>query len=348
MISDATKPEAVHHVLEAASAFQAALVTWFRQVGRTYPWRETQDPYAILVSEMMLQQTQIATVLDRGYYERWLEAFPTVEALAKAPEDAVLKAWEGLGYYRRARSLHQLAIVVCAEHDGRLPETLEGMLALPGVGRYTAGAVLSFAHDLSVPLVDGNVHRVFARLFDFRQEVDRPAGQKQLWAWAEALVPKDGARAYNSGLMELGQTICAQKQPDCPACPVRDFCQTRDPVALPVKTKRKATEFVEEHVWWCLREGKLRLVQETGKRRKGLWKLPECGEADSRGSLLYKAKYSITHYRVTLHVHACEETLTEGQWHPLASIPALAMPAPYRKAVQQLLAESKEFKLTHT
>jgi len=161
----------------------------------------------------MLQQTQIATVLGRGYYTRWMELFPDVQALAAATEAEILKAWEGLGYYNRARNLQRAAQVVVTAHSGKFPDTLEAVAALPGVGRYTAGAVLSFACNKPAPIVDGNVARVLARLFQFRQVINTPSGQRTLWLWAAALLDVKQPRLYNSALMELGQHVCTARQP---------------------------------------------------------------------------------------------------------------------------------------
>ncbi len=337
------KPIAKDLPTTSLKSFQTALITWFDREGRTYPWRETTDPYAILVSEIMLQQTQIATVLERGYYERWMQQFPDIPTLAAASEEAILKAWEGLGYYRRARNLRKLAQEVQEHHGGVMPETLEAILALPGIGPYTAGAIYSFAYDRPAPLVDGNVARVFARLFDYAKEVDGREGQKQLWDWAAALISNKRARAYNSALMELGQRICAQATPDCLKCPVSAFCQTRNPQALPNKTPRRATIFQDEHVLFDIRDGQLRVTQEGGSRRRGLWKLPECDPGShSSLTLIYKAKYSITHHRVTLHVYQSAVALPEeGEvvWQDLDEVSALAMASPYRKAVEAILTD---------
>ncbi len=172
-----SKPESLPGAFDPsveAADFARSLIDWFRREGRDYPWRRTRDPYAILVSEIMLQQTQIATVLGRGYYDRWFGTFPDVGSLAAAPEDALLKAWEGLGYYNRVRNLQRAARAVIDDHGGRFPDTVEGLLTLPGVGRYTAGAVASFAFDLPAPLVDGNVARVFSRLGDLRDPGNVP------------------------------------------------------------------------------------------------------------------------------------------------------------------------------
>ncbi len=338
----AQKPVAKTDPSNATVDFQQAIVRWFEKTGRSYPWRETTDPYAILVSEIMLQQTQIGTVLDRQYYQRWLAQFPDVATLAQAEEDAVLKAWEGLGYYRRARNLQKLAKEVVANHDGKMPTQTAGLLALPGIGRYTAGAVSSFAYNLSAPIVDGNVARVFARLFDYQTEIDSTAGQKQLWAWAENLVSSTNPRAYNSGLMELGQQVCTQKNPTCTECPVNMFCQTTKPDGLPNKTQRRATIVQDEHVLFARRDGMLLLAQEQGKRRQGLWKLPERSLTELEGgaaNLVYKAKYAITHYRVTLHAYSGEDEALDGEtWQAITEVSTLAMPAPYRKAVDHLLA----------
>ena len=337
-----TKPLAQAPPLDDPEAFQTALLNWFRNEGKSYPWRDTTDPYAIVVSELMLQQTQIATVLERDYYGRWMLQFPDIATLAAASEDSVLKAWEGLGYYRRARNLQKLAQVVSTEHGEKFPDTLEGVLALPGVGPYTAGAVLSFAYNKPTPLVDGNVYRVFARLFDSHEVVDSTAGQKQMWAWAEALVSPKHARLYNSALMELGQTICRPKHAECEACPVSAFCQTRSPETLPKKTPRRKTVFQDEHVLFQLSNDRLLLTQEQGNRRQGLWKLPPRPEDQlEKLPLIYKAKYSITHHRVTLHVYESHELSVEDcEWQLSRDVQELAMPSPYRKAVDQLLQGS--------
>ncbi|MEZ5325280.1 MAG: A/G-specific adenine glycosylase [Verrucomicrobiales bacterium] len=334
-----SKPAQTRTLPKAKRAFQNAIIAWFSEHAEDYPWRRTHDPYAVLVSELMLQQTQVATVLGRRYFERWLEQFPDVNALADASEDEVLKAWEGLGYYRRARNLQKAARVVVDQFDGRFPEKLADILALPGVGRYTAGAIVSFAFDQSAAIVDANVARVLARLFDYEGAVDLPAGQQQVWAWAEELVPGDGVRVYNSGLMELGQKICTVRQPNCRECPVSAFCATRVPEQLPVKKPRTSTVFVDEHVVFSRDEdGGILLEQETGKRREGLWKLPEASDPPT-GKIVLKMQYSITHYRVTLIVHeVCDAKSRSGRRFSAAALEAIAMPSPYRKALVALLA----------
>ncbi len=322
--------------------FRAELIAWFRREGRDYPWRRTHDPYAVLVSEVMLQQTQITTVLGRGYYARWMEQFPDVQTLAAAREEEILKAWEGLGYYTRARNLQRAARAVVERHGGAFPDTLEAVRSLPGVGRYTAGAVLSFAFNKAAPVVDGNVARVLARLFHFTEPVNAPAGQRTLWALAEHMLDAKHPRDYNSALMELGQRLCTPRRPNCEDCPVRAHCASAGPGAerLPVKQAARATVFMNEHVLWCLRRGRLLMVQETGPRRRGLWRLPLRSPEESASlPLKHRAPYSITHHRVMLHVHEAPHAAPhDGEiWQPLAALASLAMPGPVRRVVELLL-----------
>lgn len=329
--------------LQHPAAFARALARWFVSAGRDYPWRRTTDPYAVLVSEVMLQQTQIATVLDRGYYSRWLRQFPDFATLAAADEPMVLKAWEGLGYYRRARNLHRLAQTIVREHRGIFPRDIAASRALPGIGDYTAGAVASFAFDDKQPVVDGNVARVLARIFDDATPVDSTEGRKRLWFRAKALVDVSAsARIHNSALMELGQTICTPTRPDCRACPVRTFCAAEDPASLPVKSKRIPVTRIVERVFFKRTRDGILLEQETGARRTGLWKLPALPDLKRLPKTLHTAAYTITRYRVTLHVHAAPppRSTTPTLQHsvfPLPDLAALPMPSPYRKALEALL-----------
>ena len=196
-----------HPLMDESKPFRRLLTNWFSENAKDYPWRSTSNPYEILVSEIMLQQTQVVTVLDRGFYRRWLEVFPDFKQLADAEESEVLRMWEGLGYYSRARNLHRLAKIVVYELENHFPKDVEQIEALPGIGKYTAGAIASFAFDSPVPAVDANIARVLARLFDFQERIDTSVGQKQIWEWAADLVPSSGGRIWNSALMELGQTL---------------------------------------------------------------------------------------------------------------------------------------------
>lgn len=207
--------------LTRAPQFSRALRDWFRRNGRALPWRATRDPYRVLVSEAMLQQTQVSRVLD--YYERFLERFPTLDALAKASPGRVRESWEGLGYYARARNLHAVSRQV-----DELPRDTEALRALPGIGRYTAGAVASFAYEQREALIDTNVARVLKRVFAPRADVRTSHGRKKLWAIAEAILPRSGKAtwSHNQALMELGALVCTARVARCGQCPVRKHCRT--------------------------------------------------------------------------------------------------------------------------
>jgi A/G-specific adenine glycosylase len=208
----------------AILAFRRQVLRWFRRQGRDLPWRRTRDPYAILVSEFMLQQTQVSRVTE--YYPRFLERYPTVHALAGAAPDQVRDVWQGLGYYRRAANLHRLAQVVVEEHAGQIPREPDTLIKLPGVGRYPAGAVATFAFERSTPAVDTNVSRVIRRAF--HPGAKGSAGDKRVWATGAALVPRAGnaAWSFNQGIMELGALVCTARVAHCLICPVRAVCKT--------------------------------------------------------------------------------------------------------------------------
>ncbi len=285
----------------------------------------------------MLQQTQVATVIP--YYERWLTDFPDFAALAEAEESDVLSVWQGLGYYSRARNLHRAARQILAQHGGKMPRDPALIRALPGVGRYTAGAVASFAFDLPEPLVDANVARVLARLLDLHAPVDSPAGQHALWAAAIALVPKKDARTFNSALMELGALLCTPRAPQCPACPIRLHCKARaagTAEALPNKKPRRKTIALSEPAAWVVKRTRILLEQQTGPRWRGLWKLPALAAMPDIEPLL-TLDYPFTHHRITLSIFARPQpaALLENQaWHPFEQLPALA--APHKRAIEQL------------
>ncbi len=329
--------------------FASALERWFARHRKDYPWRQTRDPYAILVAEVMLQQTQIATVLDRGFYARWLARFPDFATLAGAGEEDVLRTWEGLGYYRRARNLQKLAQVIVAEHGGEMPRDPVQILALPGIGPYTAGAVASFAFELPEPIVDGNVARVLSRVFNDATPVDSTEGQRLLWQRATVLV-RAAARPgdFNSALMELGQTHCRVGLPECARCPVSGFCRATEPASLPVKGRRTAITEVTERVYFLRQNRSVLLEQEMGKRRTGLWKLPVLPEdLNKLPPVLHKMTYGITRYRVTLWIHAApaaQSLLAAHRFVTETELPGLPMPAPYRKALNIVMGQG-EFRL---
>jgi A/G-specific adenine glycosylase len=323
---------------------RAALTGWYAGAALDYPWRGTQDPYAVLVSEVMLQQTRVATVLGKGYFVRWMAEFPTVAALAAADEDKVLRCWEGLGYYTRARNLQKTARAIVERHGGQFPGDPGEVGALPGIGRYTAGAVLSFALGQAAALVDGNVARVLARLFAWDGEVNVPAGQRVLWAWAERLVDPGKPREWNGGLMELGQRVCTPRRPRCDACPLRGFCLSAGPGAEVRPRRRSAPGMkqVTEHAIFACRNGQLLLTRETGTRRRGLWRLPlreECAVTDPPLPLLMRALHAVTCHRITYCVYGhSEATAGEGEeWIPLGRVGELPMSGPVRRVVNELL-----------
>jgi A/G-specific adenine glycosylase len=315
-----------------SSELAERLLAWYARHQRVLPWRGTADPYRIWVSEIMLQQTQVETV--RPYYARWLALFPTVEALAAAPQQAVLAAWEGLGYYSRARNLHRAAQVLAAEHGGALPRTVEGLRALPGIGRYTAAAIASIAFGVDAAVLDGNVKRVLARVFDVREDVKSPAGEARLWALAERLVPAGRAGDYNQALMDLGATICTPRAPACLLCPLRELCrgfQLGVQHERPVKVARLALpqRSLATGVVW--KRGRVLIAQRaTRGLLGGLWAFPAVAlEGETNTSEAKRARklraalrgewglevrvgkqaetlyHSFTHFRQTLHVFNC-------------------------------------------
>jgi len=265
------------------SVFVTALLSWYGRNKRDLPWRRTRDPYAIWVSEVMLQQTRVDTVI--GYYERFMRAYPTVSALADADLGDVLAKWSGLGYYRRARLLHQGAATV---RKGGLPKTARDLELLPGIGRYTAGAIASIAHGEATPIVDGNVSRVLARWFAIEADVSGSAGQRRVWDLAGELVrtppAPDDAGAFNQALMELGATVCTPRSPRCEGCPVRHHCEARArglQERLPI-VKRKAPPVVWKRVALVAVSGARVLLgrRAGGALMEGMWEPPMADASD--------------------------------------------------------------------
>jgi len=318
--------------------FRALLVSWYKQEGRRLPWRETADPYQILVSELMLQQTQVTTVL--GYYHRWLAKFPTLATLAAADEQEVLRAWQGLGYYNRARNLHRCARRLIESGDGKLPENVTDLVQLPGIGRYTAGAIVSFAFNKPAPILDANVTRVLARLINLQASVDSVAGRRILWEIAENLVRDGDPRLVNSAIMELGALLCLPRNPRCVLCPVRTFCQAVDRDALPRKRLRPATQKIQENYWWIRRNQSILLRQAAGRRWSGLWTLPPAAEIPTDQLPLFQMHHPITKYLVCLNVFSgsVPVPLPESfRWQSFALLRDLPMPSPHRRAVEAIL-----------
>src|SRR5579863_7313166 len=269
-----------------ARAFQQRLLGWFDQHKRDLPWRRDRDPYRIWLSEIMLQQTRVAAVID--HYERFLRRFPSLEKLASAREASVLAVWSGLGYYRRARMLHAAAKKVVKEHRGKLPRKAEDLRALPGIGRYTAAAIASIAFDEPVAVVDGNVERVLQRV-----DGENIAGE-DLWRAAGDLLSRQRPGDFNQAMMELGATVCLPRQPQCLLCPVSDLCATRGELQRPGKGTRQTKR--EIHYALACRNGSIFLVQrpKTSTLMPGMWELPETVGANGTNAAWLILRHSIT------------------------------------------------------
>jgi A/G-specific adenine glycosylase len=323
---------------KAEGKFRRRVTEWFARNARDLPWRRTEDPYAILVSEMMCQQTQVGTVLP--YFERWMRRFPDCASLAAATEHEVMGMWQGLGYYSRARNLHRAAKAVV--EAGAFPRALEEIRALPGVGRYTAGAIAAFAYDQAAPLVDANVARVLARVFAVLAPVHGGAGLARVWDHAERLQPARHGRAFNAGLMEIGALICTARGPKCGACPVAEFCAARAMGAqeeLPAKKTRPKLVRLAEPCALITRGDEVLLELQSGRRWNGLWKLPALAPIPGRPPELV-IEYPFTHHKVTLSVYrvrAPRGVKAGCAWHSIRDIEDVPLAAAHRRALNTLL-----------
>ena len=348
-------------------AFQTSLLRWYHTHRRDLPWRKTHDPYKILVSEIMLQQTQVQTVIP--YYHRWIKTFPTFRSLAAAPLNKVLKNWEGLGYYSRARNLQALSKTVITQHSGRLPDADDELKALPGIGRYTAGAVLSIAFQKRAPLVDGNVARVFSRYFGIRQDIALAKTQERLWQLAGKLVPRRNPGDYNQALMELGATLCAPRAPDCLHCPLKRNCMALRlglQEKLPVRKRRKITPHFHIGAGVIWHRGKILISQRPLKGLLGgMWEFPggkqergeslrqtvrreiqeELGIDVAVGRKIVEVDHAYSHFKITLHAYQClyqsgrPQTLEVKAWKWVKpeALKKFAFPAANRPVIRILL-----------
>ena len=320
--------------------FRFTLLAWFRKNGRDLPWRQTRDPYAILVSEFMLQQTQVAMVLP--YYERWLRRFPDFPTLAKATESQVLHAWQGLGYYARARNLHAAAKIVTREFGSKLPANLDLISALPGIGKYTAGAVATFAFNRPMPIVEANIARVLARLTNLQTPIDSSDGRNELWRRASALIPTRGARDYNSALIDLGAVVCLPREPRCTSCPLTRFCRAQYPNRLPIKKPKPATvRFTETH-GFVMQRGRV-LLEKSRAHWRGMWILPHLENPLVKDSL-HAEFFSFTHHRITLAIldqFPPRRVKRDQRWFSVRDLEAIPVPSPHRRALVKLLAAQK-------
>ncbi len=334
------------------SDFATQVITWQRQHGRHgLPWQGTRDPYRVWLSEVMLQQTQVSTVL--GYYERFLQRFPDVQALAAAPLDDVLALWSGLGYYSRARNLHRCAQAVVADHAGRFPDSADRLATLPGIGRSTAAAIAAFCFGERVAILDGNVKRVLARVLGFEDDLSRAPAVQALWDEATALLPARDVDVYTQGLMDLGATLCTQRRPACLHCPVAEDCVARregTPERYPVKTRRGTRGHRTSALLWLRQGRRWWLVQRpaTGVWA-GLWSLPDFDSANEleslvagwrgQGEWLEPIHHALTHFDWVLQPlawtlparAALPPGVPVGRWLEPAEAQSLGLPAPIRR-----------------
>jgi A/G-specific adenine glycosylase len=328
-----------------APAFRALLLAWYDLNSRALPWRETHDAYRVWLSEIMLQQTRVAAVIE--HYREFLGRFPTLEKLARAREASVLAAWSGLGYYRRARMMHAAAKFIVRDLAGKFPETRVGLIALPGIGRYTAAAIASIAFGEPVAAVDGNVERVLSRLSGRRMDCE------ELWQSAEVLLDRERPGDFNQAMMELGATVCTPRAPACLTCPVMDLCATRGELAGGAKPSRQSKR--EIHYALDCRDGAIFLVQRSrdASLMAGMWELPETAPRTSERPIpgrtgrkgrrlddpdapLFTIKHSITVTDYTVHVWRCAAPAgVHGKWIVVERLAQAALTGLARKILRK-------------
>lgn len=347
------------------------MLAWYAKHKRDLPWRrDARDPYRVWISEIMLQQTQVATVIP--YYKRFLARFPNVRSLAKAKLDDVLKAWEGAGYYARARNLHRAAKEIVARFDGNLPSAIDELLTLPGIGRYTAGAIASIAFQRDAPVLDGNVTRVLCRYFRIEENPKRGKTQKRLWQIAEELLPRGRAGDFNQGLMELGATVCTPRNPQCQACPLNRTCTARRlgiQEKLPAQPQKKKLPHREIAVGVIWKRGKILIAKRFDKDLLGgLWEFPgghreqdeslqACVRREAKEELGIRVKveeefavvdHAYSHFKITMHAFHCRWMsgrpraigCATWKWVSPRELSVYAFPKANRKLIAQLQVSS--------
>lgn len=351
--------------MNQTSTLQQSLVHWFSQNQRDLPWRQSYEPYQIWISEIMAQQTQMDRVVE--YFLRWMEVFPDIHTLAQAPEDRVLKCWEGLGYYSRARNIIKTAKILLRDHDAKLPANNKELLALPGIGPYTAGAIASIAYKQNAPVVDANIERIFARIFNIDLIPGSPEAKREFWLQAESVLPKGDARNFNQGLMELGALICRPKNPNCSACPLSSHCLALQYDLIPERpVPKKSTKIIpiDMATGVLSHNGMLFIQQRLADDVWGsLWEFPggrmlkgETAEQtvireykeETEFKVQVEAKitttiHHYTRYKVTLHCFRvslvgsdCDPVLHAAQdfhWIPAKELSNYAFPAGHRKLI---------------
>ncbi|HVN19374.1 MAG TPA: A/G-specific adenine glycosylase [Dongiaceae bacterium] len=311
-----------------APEFREKLLCWYDAHARDLPWRKSRDPYRVWVSEIMLQQTRVAAVVE--HYHEFMRRFPTVQKLAAAREASVLAAWSGLGYYRRARMLHAAAKLVARQRGGQFPQTAEEWRTLPGVGRYTAAAISSIAYGQAVAVVDGNVERVLQRI------LAQPLTGEKMWSLAEALLDRGRPGDFNQAMMELGATVCTPKSPACLTCPVINLCSSRG--EMPGAEKPSRQEKREIHYALDRRNGAVFLTQRPGDSRlmAGMWELPEIPNPSNGAKASLTVKHSITVTDYTVHVWpASAPQEIAGEWWPDSRLSRIALTGLARKILRR-------------
>lgn len=346
--------------------FAQDLLCWYDTGHRALPWRETHDPYAIWVSEIMLQQTRVETVM--GYYHRFLAALPDIASMAEAPEQQLLKLWEGLGYYSRVRNMQRAARQIVEQHGGAMPADYEALKRLSGIGPYTAGAIASIAFGIPAPAVDGNVQRVVSRVCGIREDVGIPSVGRQIFEQAKALIPGDRAGAFSNAMMELGAMVCLPGTPKCAECPVSTHCDALrqgDAELLPVKQKARMQRVEQQGLALVLSGERVLVVKRKQLLLHALWvfpmwedaqsiaklggKLREAGLSIGQGRRVGEAKHVFTHIIWEMAIFRFETKkalpMEDGQWVTLAELQALPMPTAVkaaRKLAVEMLAERLE------
>ena len=354
------------------AAFHESLAAWFERVRRPMPWRATRDPYRIWISEIMLQQTRVDQATP--YYERFTEAFPTVDALAAADLDDVLRLWEGLGYYSRARNLHRAARLVVDEFDGVIPDTEEAIRRLPGVGPYTAAAVLSIAYGRPLAVLDGNVMRVLTRVFAIGDDVTSGRTRRHLQSLADALLDSEHPARFNEAIMELGATVCTPSNPSCASCPVRDACAALaegEPERYPVSKKKKPVPHYDIAVGLIFDTDDRLLIAKRPEDAMlgGLWEFPggkaepgesmidachrelreELGVKVVVGEPLARVDHAYSHFKITLHAFRCRITSGEPvhhaaqplRWVAVKDLNDYAFPRANRRVIEGLIERTQ-------
>ncbi|HSB05080.1 MAG TPA: A/G-specific adenine glycosylase [Thermodesulfobacteriota bacterium] len=342
------------------SCIQKNLLRWFKKNGRDLPWRKTRDPYRIWVSEIMLQQTQVKTVIP--YYQKFLKTFPTVRHLAKADLSKVLALWEGLGYYSRARNLHKASREVLNRFKGKIPDHLNDLLRLPGIGRYTAGAILSIAFNQEAPILDGNAKRVLSRLYAISNDPGRNETEALLWRLSESLVPENHASFFNQALMDLGATICSPKAPRCVFCPLIHLCEAKargDSERYPTRVVKKRIPRFHAVGAVIQKDGKVLLNHRPPNGLLGgLWEFPNWpreGKKDLERHLTKKAKremgitvkskgpiglfqQTFSHFKLSLHAYRFQAygKKENGKWIPVQKLHLFPMSRIHRRIANSL------------